>query len=178
MTRRKVDLAELRRLHDAGLSGAQIAAALGVAQYTVSRCRLRLGLPRPGRKVHDLGGRTFGFLRADARIGFARGRGSLWQCVCRCGARVCRYGPELLTGRATSCGCAPRERAGMAEVEARREAVRAMRASGRTLAEIAARLGVSRQRAHQICFTPRRARPPGHRGDDDGSADSFRGRRH
>jgi hypothetical protein len=146
--RRKADLAELRRLHDAGLSGAQIAATLGVAQQTVSRCRLRLGLPRPGRKAHDLVGRTFGSLRVCARLGSTRGRGSQWLCACRCGARVSRYGPGLLTGRATSCGCAPR--AGAAEAEARRGAVRAMRAEGRTLAEIAAALGVSRQRVHQI----------------------------
>jgi hypothetical protein len=106
-------------------------------------------------RVADLTGQSFGRLTALRPTGGRRHRSAVWVCRCACG-RTHEAAARNLVGRCTrSCGCLRREttplNAGYAPSAAGRDAsMRRERAAGATLAALAAKYGVSRQRVHQV----------------------------
>jgi hypothetical protein len=65
----------------------------------------------PKRRAHacnrfvDLKGRRFERLLVVDLAGSLYERGSLWNCVCDCGAKTVKQGRYLLNGNTRSCGC-------------------------------------------------------------------------
>ena len=108
----------------------------------------------------DLTGRRFGRLTALRPTGGRRHGGLVWLCRCACG-RMHEAPVRCLQGRNTrSCGCLRREttprNAGYAPQPGRDVAMQRDRAAGATLAELAVKYGVSRQRVHQVVTSVRR----------------------
>lgn len=50
-------------------------------------------------------GRRFGYLTVVAFAGLAKGRKTLWECVCKCGMRKVVRNDSLKDGSTRSCGC-------------------------------------------------------------------------
>jgi hypothetical protein len=106
----------------------------------------------PGRLVVDITGRRFGRLivlhLAQERAADRRPR---WRCLCDCGAEVVIDGARLRADRREDCGqrcpLRPLPWLGLA---------RRLRDEGNTLAQIAALVGVSRQRVHEVLAGKRR----------------------
>jgi len=110
--------------------------------------------------VADLTGRRFGRLTALRPTGGRRHRSPLWLCRCICG-RTHEVPVRSLQSHCTrSCGCLRREttprNAGYAPQPGRDVAMQRDRAAGATLAELAVKYGVSRQRVHQVVRSVRR----------------------
>lgn len=60
-----------------------------------------------GRKREDITGRVFGRLTAVKALGcFKVGQGTIWQCVCACGAESEVCISDLKRGHSKSCKCA------------------------------------------------------------------------
>lgn len=58
-------------------------------------------------KLKDITGQVFGHLTVIKHVGSDNNRKSLWQCQCDCDAKtlIITRGPDLLSGKTTSCGC-------------------------------------------------------------------------
>jgi hypothetical protein len=108
---------------------------------------------RRGRPRLDLVGRRFGRLVVLAP---AEARGPhgqpLWRCRCDCGREAKVATGALRSGNKTFCDCACAFRPSQQRAAARR-----MRRQGQTLVAIAAALGVSYQRVHQLLVGSREA---------------------
>ena len=109
-------------------------------------------------KRADLTGRRFGRLTALRPTGGSRHTSAVWLCRCACGRTHTVPASGLVSRCSRSCGCLRREttprNAGYAPRPGRDAAMRRERAAGATLAELAAKYGVSRQRAHQVVNAP------------------------
>jgi hypothetical protein len=102
----------------------------------------------------NLTGRTFFRLTALRPTRERRWSSVVWRCRCACG-KACKVpARQLLGGFVKSCGCLRREttrlNASRPELAPRDDAIRRDRAKGLTFSRLAAKYGVSRQRAHQI----------------------------
>lgn len=96
----------------------------------------------------DLSGRHFNDWTVQEYVGSGK-----WLCRCMCGAerRIATYALTALTKRCRTCYYQQKRKSGLtAEAAARRKTAVAMRAEGKTYAEIAKALGVSRERARQL----------------------------
>jgi hypothetical protein len=110
-------------------------------------------MAKPGRKTLDLTGQRYGRLVVQTLLGMVDGY-RCWSCSCDCGSQdVIVQQASLRRGRTRSCGCLRRE--------ATRErrlgtggcflpAVRRLRRQGLTMQAIGDRLGICRQRVHQL----------------------------
>lgn len=103
------------------------------------------------RGASDYSGREFGRLRAVRLLGKDRYGENVWECTCVCPARtrVLARAKDLSARRKTSCGCLSAEH--KARVRSRhRPVVEEMWSQGYSCGQIAARVGVSRQRVHKM----------------------------
>ncbi len=58
-----------------------------------------------GRPINSLVGQRFGSLTVIERAENPNNRQTKWLCRCDCGETYVAYGPNLKSGRITSCGC-------------------------------------------------------------------------
>jgi hypothetical protein len=101
-----------------------------------------------GRKLLNLIGQRYGRLVVASRLGKVDGY-RCWWCCCDCGAQDVIVRQDLLRkGTIQSCGCLRREK--MQSVQSRLGAVRLLRSEGLTMQEIGERLGITKQRVHQL----------------------------
>jgi hypothetical protein len=120
---------------------ATVRKLIGSAEVAAIRAR------RPGRLADDLSGRRFGRLLVLGRAEGRTPRGRLrWRCRCDCGAEVVVEGGLLRAGKRTGCGLRCPLRRPLLWLDLARR----LRREGKTLAEVAAAVGVSRQRVHEV----------------------------
>jgi hypothetical protein len=108
-------------------------------------------------RATNLTGRTSFRLTALRPTKERRGNSVVWRCRCLCGRRHKASAAQPLSGFVQSCGYPRRETAPLNADRAdptRDAAMRRDRAEGMTFDELAAKHGVSRQRAHQIAGRP------------------------
>jgi hypothetical protein len=120
----------------------------------------------------DLTGRQFGRLTA-LRLAEGRSRDGrrLWQCRCACGAELVADSRRLQIGDKQCCGhrCPLRpRRADLGGLRALRTPWAALaerlRAEGKTMPQIAAVVGVTRQRVHQVLNALEKRKAAGQKG--------------
>jgi Homeodomain-like domain len=85
--------------------------------------------------------------------------GVLWECRCSCGRVTVQKGSKVAHGGVMSCGCLPR--GGRQHRSERGQQVAALRAEGLSYKQVAARLGISKQRVSQLIQRERRGNGEG-----------------
>jgi hypothetical protein len=114
-------------------------------------------MPSRGCKLLDLTGQRYGRLIVRSCLGTIDGRRS-WSCWCDCGQRdVAVQQNHLRSGKTRSCGCLRREnmsRVGKGRKRStaprRLAGVERLRSQGLSMQQIGERLGITKQRVHQL----------------------------
>jgi len=65
---------------------------------------------RPGKNRVDRTGTTYGNLTVTKYIGRDKGRNSIYECSCACGAKATVRLNHLTSGHSTSCGCSRKKK--------------------------------------------------------------------
>lgn len=115
----------------------------------------------PGRKSVFAPGTQLEACRVDERIGTAKNGSALFRCTCKCGAVFERHAGDLRRRRNGCPKCRKDAQRNATQLGTHRtelfeactprlQEIAAWRRGGMMLKEIAAKLGVSKQRVHQL----------------------------